>query len=148
MTQRELFLSKRLRIRIPVGHSVSPFFLLCFSFFYNQMFFYTILNIFNTLLENVNKSRTSASSISLTYRHFVLHITQVPPPPLPWKARLRQGAASAFACNKKRVKETCLGMLPVVNIMRKYNVKTDLINDIIAGLTVGVMQLPQGEWIG
>jgi hypothetical protein len=30
------------------------------------MFFYTITNIFITLLENVNKSRTSAGSLSLT----------------------------------------------------------------------------------
>jgi hypothetical protein len=32
------------------------------------MFFYTIMNIFITLLENVNKSRTSAGSLSLTNR--------------------------------------------------------------------------------
>jgi hypothetical protein len=29
------------------------------------MFFYTVVNIFITLLENVNKSRTSAASLSL-----------------------------------------------------------------------------------
>jgi hypothetical protein len=32
-----------------------------------QMFFFTIMNIFITLLENVNKSCTSAGSISLSY---------------------------------------------------------------------------------
>jgi hypothetical protein len=30
------------------------------------MFFYTIMNIFITLLENVNKSRTSAGNLSLS----------------------------------------------------------------------------------
>jgi hypothetical protein len=37
-------------------------------FFYIQTFFYTIMNLFITLLENVNKSRTSANQcyVSLT----------------------------------------------------------------------------------
>jgi hypothetical protein len=30
------------------------------------MFFYTIMNLFITLLENVNKSRTSANNVSLS----------------------------------------------------------------------------------
>jgi hypothetical protein len=34
------------------------------AFFYIQMFFYTIMNLFITLLENVNKSRTSANNVS------------------------------------------------------------------------------------
>jgi hypothetical protein len=33
--------------------------------FYIQTFFYTIMNLFITLLENVNKSRTSANNVSL-----------------------------------------------------------------------------------
>jgi hypothetical protein len=40
-------------------------FLVCF--FYIQTFFYTIMNLFITLLENVNKSRTSASNVSLMF---------------------------------------------------------------------------------
>jgi hypothetical protein len=43
------------------------YFFSLFSFFYIQMFFYTIINIFITLLENINKSRSSASSLSLNY---------------------------------------------------------------------------------
>jgi hypothetical protein len=35
------------------------------AFFYIQTFFYTIMNLFITLLENVNKSRTSANNVSL-----------------------------------------------------------------------------------
>jgi hypothetical protein len=37
-----------------------------FSFFYIQMFFYTIMKIFIALLENINKSRASAGRLSLT----------------------------------------------------------------------------------
>jgi hypothetical protein len=33
--------------------------------FYSQTFFYTIMTLFITLLENVNKSRTSANNVSL-----------------------------------------------------------------------------------
>jgi hypothetical protein len=44
-----------------------PFFHKFLSFFYIQTFFYTIMNLFITLLENVNKSRTSANNVSLMY---------------------------------------------------------------------------------
>jgi hypothetical protein len=37
------------------------------AFFYIQTFFYTIMNLFITLLENVNKSRTSANNVSLMH---------------------------------------------------------------------------------
>jgi hypothetical protein len=39
---------------------------LLFFFYYIQMFFCTIMNIFITLFENVNKSCTSAGRLSLT----------------------------------------------------------------------------------
>lgn len=35
--------------------------------------------------------------------------------------------------------------IPFIRIMKKYKPRTDLPNDIIAGFTVGVMQLPQGR---
>jgi hypothetical protein len=35
------------------------------AFFYIQTFFYTVMNLFITLLENVNKSRTNANYVSL-----------------------------------------------------------------------------------
>jgi hypothetical protein len=50
----------------PRKYDFSPFPPL-FSFFCHiQTFFYTNMNIFITLLENVNKSRTSANNLSLT----------------------------------------------------------------------------------
>jgi hypothetical protein len=53
--------------RIPV-RAITIFFPFppLFSFFCHiQTFFYTNMNIFITLLENVNKSRTSANNLSL-----------------------------------------------------------------------------------
>jgi hypothetical protein len=41
------------------------FFAFFFPFLYIQMFFYTIMKLFITLLENVNKSRTGAGRLSL-----------------------------------------------------------------------------------
>jgi hypothetical protein len=38
-----------------------------------QMFFYTIMNIFVPLLEKVNKSQTSAGSLSLTKIIYILN---------------------------------------------------------------------------
>jgi hypothetical protein len=43
-----------------------PFLHKFLAFFYIQTFFYTIMNLFITLLENVNKSRTSANNVSLS----------------------------------------------------------------------------------
>jgi hypothetical protein len=43
-----------------------PFFHKFLAFFYIQTFFYTIMNLFITSLENVNKLRTSAKNVSLS----------------------------------------------------------------------------------
>jgi hypothetical protein len=54
-----------------VSRRAPEFLLLCFvfSFLYIQMLCYTIMKLFITLLENVNKSRTSAGNLSLnTYK--------------------------------------------------------------------------------
>ncbi|XP_076446458.1 prestin-like [Babylonia areolata] len=58
--------------------------------------------------------------------------------------RVKGKVGQAVSCNKERCKKTCLTIFPFIRIMRKYDVKSDLINDIISGLTVGIMQLPQG----
>jgi hypothetical protein len=48
------------------NYDFSPFPPLFSFFFHIQTFFYTNMNIFMILLENVNKSRTSANNLSLT----------------------------------------------------------------------------------
>ena len=35
-------------------------------------------------------------------------------------------------------------LFPFLNTLRDYTVKEDLVSDLIAGLTVGVMHVPQG----
>ncbi|EFA76197.1 Sulfate transporter 4.1 [Heterostelium album PN500] len=46
--------------------------------------------------------------------------------------------------HKKRFIHYLLGLLPIVSWLPKYNIKNNLRGDIIAGLTVGVMLIPQG----
>ena len=50
-----------------------------------------------------------------------------------------------FTCNKKRATNCMLSVFPVYRIMRKYEWKTGLLADLICGITVGIMQLPQGQ---
>ena len=47
-------------------------------------------------------------------------------------------------CSLKCVRETIVGFLPFLAILSNYNLRHDLVKDIIAGLTVGVMHIPQG----
>ncbi|CAL1539051.1 unnamed protein product [Lymnaea stagnalis] len=46
------------------------------------------------------------------------------------------------------VRKTIAHHLPFLSIMREYNLRTDLIADVIAGLTVGIMHIPQGMAYG
>ena len=50
-----------------------------------------------------------------------------------------------FTCNKKRALNCINSLVPSYRIMKKYQWKTDLVQDVICGLTVGIMQLPQGK---
>ncbi|KAK3606359.1 hypothetical protein CHS0354_041997 [Potamilus streckersoni] len=57
---------------------------------------------------------------------------------------IRKEASSCCSCTPERRRKCLEKLFPVYRIMKKYNWKTDLPNDVIAGLTVGIMQLPQG----
>ncbi|MFH4981548.1 hypothetical protein AB6A40_008257 [Gnathostoma spinigerum] len=37
-----------------------------------------------------------------------------------------------------------IGMIPILRVIPKYNLKSDLIGDIVGGLTTGILQVPQG----
>lgn len=43
---------------------------------------------------------------------------------------------------------SCLQFLPFIGIMRKYSLKKDFFSDLVAGLTVGIMHIPQGMAYG
>ncbi|CAG5129716.1 unnamed protein product, partial [Candidula unifasciata] len=51
-------------------------------------------------------------------------------------------------CSPSCVRSFCTSHLPFLSIMKQYRVRQDLIPDIIAGLTVGIMHIPQGMAYG
>ena len=67
------------------------------------------------------------------------------PPEKSCKELMSSHLSSLCTCSKARCKRILLDALPFLKIMQKYKVKTDLPNDLIAGLTVGIMQLPQSK---
>lgn len=57
------------------------------------------------------------------------------------------------SCRKCQCSKDCfLGFLykifPFIGIMKDYNIRTDLTGDIVSGLTVGIMHIPQGMAYG
>ncbi|KAL5011790.1 hypothetical protein ScPMuIL_010341 [Solemya velum] len=61
-----------------------------------------------------------------------------------FKDRLRKRLKTTCTCDSSERKDFLHGMFPFFKIMRKYKWKSMLPNDVVAGLTVGVMLLPQG----
>ena len=49
------------------------------------------------------------------------------------------------ACSKRCLQNSLLNNFPFIRIMREYAPLRDLPSDVIAGVTVGIMQIPQGE---
>lgn len=60
-----------------------------------------------------------------------------------FKAKVKK----CFTCDCSKVcwKKTIVGMLPFIGIMKNYSPRDDITGDIIAGLTVGIMNIPQGK---
>ena len=54
---------------------------------------------------------------------------------------------SMCSCSADGLVKGVMKTIPFIRIMKKYKPRTDLPSDIIAGFTVGVMQLPQGRSI-
>ncbi|GAB1601766.1 sulfate transporter-like isoform X1 [Argonauta hians] len=66
------------------------------------------------------------------------------PPEKSFKENVSQQVRSCTSCSKDRCKQILIDTFPFLRILKKYDVKTDLPNDLVSGLTVGIMQLPQG----
>lgn len=48
-------------------------------------------------------------------------------------------------CSKSCIKHVLLQRLPFIKILSKYSVRKDMMGDLVAGLTIGVMHIPQGQ---
>lgn len=51
-------------------------------------------------------------------------------------------------CLKSPIIQWLLAIFPCINWMRKYNIKNNLISDIITGVTVSIIHVPQGMAYG
>ncbi|KAK3595081.1 hypothetical protein CHS0354_043181 [Potamilus streckersoni] len=61
-----------------------------------------------------------------------------------WKEKLQKLAKTHVHCNKQCWSQFVPNHFPFVSMIRNYKVKQYLLNDIIAGLTVGIAHIPQG----
>ncbi len=60
------------------------------------------------------------------------------------KTKTRLWFHKKMECSKDCCSSFVLGLFPFIRIMRAYSLKDDLVNDLISGITVGIMQIPQG----
>ncbi len=62
------------------------------------------------------------------------------------RTKAKNWASKNVECSSGCLKNVLLGLFPFIRIMKAYSLKDDLPSDIIAGLTVGIMQIPQGMY--
>nr|BBA68353.1 putative prestin [Phreagena okutanii] len=55
---------------------------------------------------------------------------------------------SKCACSGSCVKGFIFTIFPFINIVKNYSIREDLLGDIVSGLTVGIMHIPQGMAYG
>lgn len=55
---------------------------------------------------------------------------------------------SKYSCSGRCCKDFLFTLFPFLEIMKNYKIREDLMGDIISGLTVGIMHIPQGMAYG
>lgn len=59
--------------------------------------------------------------------------------------RLREKLAGRCRCSRRACLRLLRGRLPIVSWLPRYRLKKWILGDTVAGLTVGIMHIPQGE---
>ncbi|AWP09674.1 putative solute carrier family 26 member 10-like [Scophthalmus maximus] len=60
--------------------------------------------------------------------------------------RLRDKLAGRCRCSKRACLHLLRDRVPIVQWLPRYRLRKWILGDTVAGLTVGILHIPQGEW--